>query len=191
MSRFHVTALLALSALVFLTSTAFAQQGQRMGTRSNPGGVSEKDVPMCQASGGGTRTRANCKTESETTTLRVQQQVKVPIELHALLSTQCEAVATTEYQQRNTSARVSSTLAIASCAAAADGEFTFAVRVKDESGELKTLEFSETWQRSDDQDVKFSADYPIGEDTELVSVRVRNLHCTCADSPSEEAGPGQ
>ena len=93
--------------------------------------------------------------------------------------------ATSEYQQRNTIARLISTLAIADCPAAASGTFTVAVRVRDDSGETKPpVEFSETWQRSDDQDVKFTKDYPIGENVELVSVRVRNLRCTCADAPA-------
>jgi hypothetical protein len=38
-----------------------------------------------------------------------------------------------------------------------------------------------------DRDVSFSADYPIGDDVELVSVRLRNLTCTCADPPQQAA----
>ena len=42
------------------------------------------------------------------------------------------------------------------------------------------------WQRTDDADVTFTADYPIGENVELLSVRLRGLTCTCADPPAED-----
>jgi hypothetical protein len=122
--------------------------------------------------------------QREPTTVRVEQEIKIPIELPALASAQCEAAAESEYQQRNTLARLISTIAVADCTAAS-GTFTATVRVRDESGEIKPLEFSETWQRSDDQPVKFTKDYPIGENVELVSVRVRGLRCTCADAPAQ------
>jgi hypothetical protein len=60
--------------------------------------------------------------------------------------------------------------------------------VRDESGEVKSLEFNETWQRSDAKSVVLEADYPIGENVELVNARVRGLTCTCAgEVPSEAA----
>jgi hypothetical protein len=101
------------------------------------------------------------------------------------LSTQCAASTTIEYQQMNTAAHVDGKLEIAACKAAS-GTFKVAVRAEDASGEEKLLEFDETWQRQDTEDVAFTGDYPIGDDTELVSVRVRSLTCTCADSPKSE-----
>ena len=130
----------------------------------------------------------SAQAQREPTTVRVEQEIKIPIELPALPSAQCEAAAESEYQQRNTLARLISTIAVADCTAAS-GTFTATVRVRDESGEIKPLEFSETWQRSDDQDVKFTKDYPIGENVELVSVRVRGLRCTCADAPEQPDPP--
>jgi hypothetical protein len=187
MSQIRVSALAALSVFALLTSTAFAQVlFPPVSARSNPGGVQEKNsVQTCRASGGGSRVRANCELEPEPTTVRAEHQLTISIDPAPLPSAQCEAVATTEYQQRNALAHVDSTLTLADCTAAS-GELTFALRVRDESGEIKPLEFSETWERSDDQDVKFTADYPIGENVELVNVRVRGLRCTCADPPSEE-----
>ena len=126
----------------------------------------------------------SAQAQREPTTVRVEQEIKIPIELPALTTAQCEASAESEYQQRNTLARLISTIAVADCTAAS-GTFTATVRVRDESGEIKPLEFSETWQRSDDQDVKFTKDYPIGENVELVSMRVRGLRCTCADAPAQ------
>jgi len=155
MSRIHVSALVALSALALLASPASAQR-QR---------------------------------QREPTTVRVEQELKIELKAPALPSAQCEAVAENQYQQRNTIARFTSTIAVADCTAAS-GTFTVAVRVRDESGETKPpLEFSETYQRSDAQDVKFTKDYPIGENVELLSVRVRNLRCTCADAAEQPDPP--
>jgi hypothetical protein len=151
---------------------------------SNPGGVNQDDdVEICgSGSGGASRLRENCELETET--LRVEQTLKLSIELPAIPSAECAASTTTEYQQWNTAARVSGAISISDCAAAS-GAFKLAVRVKDDNGE-KVLEFDEAWQRSDNRDVSFGADYPIGDDVELVSVRVRGLTCTCADPPATE-----
>ena len=65
------------------------------------------------------------------------------------------------------------------------GAYDIVLRIRDESGEIKSLEFSDKWQRSDDQDVKFTADYPIGENVYLVNVRLHDLRCTCADPPAD------
>jgi hypothetical protein len=94
---------------------------------------------------------------------------------------QCEATTLTEYQQRNNVARVSGTVSLAACPAGTTGTFTLVARVRDESGESRTIEFPETWQRADTEDHVFNTDYPIGDNVELMSVRVRNLKCTCAE----------
>ena len=94
----------------------------------------------------------------------------------------CETTTLTEYFQRGNVARVSGTISIAGCPAGTTGGYDLVARVRDESGEIKPIEFSETWQRDDAGGVAFNADYPIGENVELVSARVRNLKCTCADA---------
>jgi hypothetical protein len=94
---------------------------------------------------------------------------------------QCEASTLTEYQQRNTVARVTGKVSLSMCPAGTTGSFTVVARVRDEAGEIKPIEFNETWQRADTEDHSFETDYPIGENVELMSVRVRNLKCTCAD----------
>src|SRR5688572_5728250 len=101
---------------------------------------------------------------------------------------QCEATTLTEYFQRNTVARVSGTISLASCPAGTAGSYNVVARVRDDSGEIKPIEFSETWQRADAGDVIFNSDYPIGESVELVNVRVRDLKCTCA-APVPAATP--
>jgi hypothetical protein len=101
-----------------------------------------------------------------------------------LQSTQCAAMIELSYFQRNTIARVTGKIENKVCAASG-GEYTLAVNVRDANGEIKTLEFVETWQRLDDKTVEFAKDYPIGENVDLTSVRSRRLRCTCAEAPKE------
>jgi hypothetical protein len=91
----------------------------------------------------------------------------------------CEASTLTEYEQLDNVARVSGTVSISSCPAGTTGMFTLVARVRDEAGAVTPLEFSELWQRADALDHVFGADYPIGDDVFLESVRVRGLTCTC------------
>lgn len=180
---FRAAQLPVLAALASCSSTASAQL---IPGRTTEGVVRDgAEVPVCQTAGGGTRTAPNCEVES--TTVTVQQELRLSIELPALPSTQCEATSATEYQQRDTMARVNTTLAVADCTAAS-GELTVAARIRDAAGEMKSVEFTEAWQRSGDQDLELTADYPIGANVDLLNVRVRKLTCTCADAPSGEAG---
>jgi hypothetical protein len=87
------------------------------------------------------------------------------------------------YEQRNTMARVDSTVAVASCAAAS-GEYKVTVRIRNEHGAVETLEFPQTWQRAEPGDAAATTDYPIGDNVELVGVRVSGVRCTCADAPA-------
>jgi hypothetical protein len=93
----------------------------------------------------------------------------------------CEATTLTEYFQRNTNAHVEGKISIANCPAGTTGNYSVVARVKNDAGEITPIEFAETWQRDDAQDVAFAADYPIG-DVELVSVRVRGLKCSCSEA---------
>src|SRR5512139_852109 len=157
MGRNNLTALLTLSGLAL---PAFAQVifAPNMGggaDRGTQGRVTDReDIYTCQAAPGGSRVRENCEAP-ETTTLKLEQQMRIAFKLNAPPAPlQCGASTTTRYQQRNTVARVSGTLEIHDCAAAS-GTFTVDVRVKDDSGAEKPLEFSQPWQRNDAQDVAF------------------------------------
>ena len=173
-TRVCVTALLGLSALAVPTSTLFAQEPATQGS------VQGGRVETCQARSGGSRMRRNNCEQEAPRTVRTEHEVTVRLELPATLGSQCEASTLTEYSQRGAIASVTGKVSIGTCPAGTTGAFTVVARVRDASGEIKPLEFNETWQRDDAQDVKFSADYPIGEDVELVGVRVRGLTCTCA-----------
>jgi hypothetical protein len=189
MSGTHVTAILVASALAVPVASVFAQAPAPAGvpTTSSQGRIKD-DVPNCQAAPGGSRIRANCDPEAvATTVLRTEQQVKVSLDAPPQLNApHCDATATTNYYQSNTLARTDGTINVRNCSTASIGTYNIVVRVRDEKGEINSLEFSDNWQRSDGPEVKFAADYPIGQNVDLLTVRVRDLQCTCADPP---AGP--
>lgn len=195
MSRIHVTALLAFSTLVLPVSIAHGQvfQGVPNGvTTSNQGSATGSQViPQCQASAGGSRMASRRKeadcTAAAATTVRTEAPLNVSLELPQPDAVQCEATTLTQYQQRNNVARVTGTVSIAKCPAGSAGTFNVVARVKDESGEIKPIEFAEKWQRSDAGDNEFTGDYAIGENVELVNVRIRDLKCTCAAAPEAAA----
>ena len=112
------------------------------------------------------------------------ETIRIPIPTFTLKDPQCEASTYTEYQQLGNVARVTGTVSISACPAGTTGKFTLVARVKDEAGASKPIEFSEMWENPDPQDYVFFADYPIGDDVFLESVRVRNLTCTC-ESPTK------
>jgi hypothetical protein len=180
MNRIYVPVMLALSAFAVPTSTLFAQTAE--------GRFHEGTVDACQARPGGSRIRSNsCEPEEAPQTVRTEHEVSLRVPLPAPSGPPCEVSALTEYSQRNTMARVEGSISIAMCPAGSTGSFTIVARVRDPSGESKLLEFNQTWQRDDTEDHKFNSDFPIGENAELVSVRLRSLDCTCAATTTATA----
>ena len=201
MSRIHVTAFLAFSTLVLPVSIAHGQVSQGVPnnvTTSNQGSATGSQViPQCQAPAGGSRMESRRKeadcTAATTTTVRTEAPLNVSLELPQPDAPECEATSLTEYSQRNNIARVTGTVSIATCPAGSTGTFNVVARIRDESGEIKPIAFAETWQRDDANDIAFKNDYPIGDNVELVNVRIRDLKCTCAAAPkaatTETAAP--
>jgi hypothetical protein len=109
------------------------------------------------------------------------ETIRIPIPVFALKDPQCEASTYTEYEQRGNVARVTGTVSISACPAGTNGKFALVARVRDDAGTSTPIEFSEAWESPDAQDYIFFADYPIGDDVFLESVRVRNLRCACED----------
>jgi len=105
--------------------------------------------------------------------------IRMPIPVFPLKGLQCRAGTWTEYEQVGNVARVTGKVSISACPAGTTGKFALVARVRDEAGASTPIEFSEMWQSADAQDYIFYADYPIGDDVFLESVRVRNLTCTC------------
>ena len=164
----RVALLLAGFALV-----ASAQEESRNSIR----GSSFGELAICQSEGSASRTRS-CEPEqaapgqSETElTLPVQPPVR---------PAQCTARVATEYVQFDTLVNVEGTIEIEGCAVAA-GQYTIAARVADEAGAVRTLEFTETWQRGNEAPVTFSADYPIGRNVRLLNLRTRAVRCACEE----------
>ncbi len=89
-----------------------------------------------------------------------------------------------EFTQRDTVVDVSGTISNSDCAACS-GDYEVIVSVRNESVGLKTLRFVETWARQDDQPVSFMAQYPIGENVDIVSVRARSVRCACLAAQKE------
>jgi len=130
-----------------------------------------------------TRMRASC--DPEEVVVRVEKELEVSLELPPLKVVQCAATIEVAYTQRNTAVGVEGTIANNVCRVS-NGDFKLVVSVRNENRGLQTLEFFESWQRQDDQPVKFSGVYPIGENVDVVRVRPVQLRCTCADVPRVE-----
>ena len=189
MSRTHITALLPLLALALPASPALAQIFVRGGTggvdRSVQGRATDRnDIYTCNAAPGGSRVRENCDVVTEIRQLEREMKLANLFRLPPPFL-QCGGSTTTEYQQLDKIAHVNGTLEVHDCAAAS-GTLTVAVVVKDESGAEKVLEFEQPWQRGDDRDVSFAADYPLGEHVQLVDVHLSELTCTCDDTAPPE-----
>lgn len=177
MATSYAYVLIALATFAAPASPAVAQ----LATEGN-----FSDIETCRARAGGSRIRSNnCEPDGTSSAVRTEHELNIRLELPAN-GPQCEASTLTEYSQRNTTALVRGTVSISNCPAGTTGRFTLVARVKDEAGESKLLEFDETWQRDDAQDHVFNSTYPIGENVELVSVRVRGLNCTCAQVPAPQ-----
>lgn len=100
----------------------------------------------------------------------------------------CEARLALEYLQKGDQAEVEIEVNNNECAASY-GDFTVHVRYRHDNGEMLAAEFPETWSRQDDQPVRLSRLYPIGDEVDLIQVRSRGLSCTCGAEAAEPAEP--
>ena len=130
-------------------------------------------------------TRVGPSCDPKQVVIRVEKDLEVPLELPPMKIRQCAATTEIAYTQRDSTVGVEGTIAHNVCGPSS-GDYKLVVSVRNENGELQRLEFFESWQRHDDQPVKFSASYPIGENVDLVRVRTVQLRCTCADVPRVE-----
>jgi hypothetical protein len=141
--------------------------------------VSRERAANCDS--GSSRARREC--EPAKVVVSVEQELSFSIEAPALSGPQCAATIEIQYTQRDALASVEGIISHADCAASS-GEYKVTASVRDDKLELKTLDFVASWQRTDAEAVPFSADYPIGENVDLVRVRARETRCTCADAPA-------
>ena len=129
-----------------------------------------------------TRVTASC--DPKQVVIRIEKEMELSLDLPPAKDAQCVATIEIAYTQRDTEVAVEGTIANNVCAASS-GDYKLAVSVRNATGGLQMLEFFEAWQRQDDQPVKFSAAYPIGENVDLVRVRPAQVRCTCADVPED------
>lgn len=149
-----------------------------------------REPQTCKSLSSASRTRTAQCGDEETTVETVEPaelEFTLTLERPSIETALCRATQSIEYLQIDTIARVSGVIDNKDCAASS-GEYTLQARIRNESGETKTLEFQESWQRSDDRPVEFSAEYPIGENVELLRMRSSRLRCECAE-PREEQEP--
>jgi hypothetical protein len=170
----HAAAALAALALAMAVTPAAAQDDPRL--------REGKFVVGC--ADGTTGTRIACDSKEQSEAVRVEKEITIPVRLTPRETSSCQATMSLEYHQRDTIARVAGTIRNEACAASS-GEYTIVVTTRDEQGDTRVVEFQETWRRSDDQHVQTIADYPIGENVDLVSVRARRLSCACDDAPGD------
>ena len=139
--------------------------------------VRDRGITLRTCPPSATRT-GSCDLEQQETVIRTEKEISVHIDVPLPETRSCQATISIEYIQRNTIASVTGEIEHPECAASS-GDYVIAVSTRDESGELKTTEYTQSWQRNDDQTVQLAADYLIGENVDLVRVRASRLRCSC------------
>ena len=128
--------------------------------------------------------RAKESCDPDQVVVRSEKEVTFSFELPPVKTAQCATTIEVAYIQRGTTVSVEGTIENKDCGTSS-GDYNLVVSVRDENRELKTLEFLESWERQNDEPVKFTGTYPIGENVDLVRVRPVQLHCTCAEASKE------
>jgi len=163
--------------LAGIALTALAQDDADVEARYEP-----DETPTCNVASA-SRTREACA-QDEPTVLRSEQELRLRLELAAPQSLECESHVELEYFQRDTLARVTGVIDNETCAASS-GTFEIEARVQGADDLRETLVFDQSWERDDDQPVEFSAEYPIGENVDLIRVRSRGLRCLCTSTDDD------
>ena len=90
----------------------------------------------------------------------------------------CQAEIALEYFQRDTQARVKSTVSHENCRHT-KGNFVISLTVRDENDETRKLEFDEQWELKEEPRQTLTKDYFIGDNVYLVRARTRSKTCEC------------
>lgn len=125
--------------------------------------------------------RAKESCDPKEVVVRIEKEMPVTLDLPPMKLVQCTPAIELAYTQRDTAVSVEGTLENKDCGASR-GDYTLAISIRNEKHELTTVEFLESWERQDDQPVRFTGTYPIGANVDLVRVRPVHLRCACADS---------
>jgi hypothetical protein len=140
-----------------------------------------------QNDGAGDKHSAHIKSDPDADTPKslVEQKIVTKMQIPGIQFNSCEAFITLQYHQRNTFARVESSVENKSCTTSM-GEYELLVNLVDENGVSRNLSFSETWEQKGDAQVKLSRDYPIGEDVTLKRVVAQRIRCECVGTEGQE-----
>ncbi|MFQ5608652.1 MAG: hypothetical protein ACE5F8_00085 [Woeseiaceae bacterium] len=117
-----------------------------------------------------------------------EAEIRIQMELEAnVVNSSCQAQLEMEYYQKGSNAVVESVLTNEQCAASA-GTYVIQVRYRGSDSEIRTKDFPETWQRSDNEPIKNVREYFVGDDVDVIRVRSRKLRCSCTDrdEPADE-----
>ena len=126
--------------------------------------------------------------EIEAQSATFSKTFEMKVEQH---SAECEATAVLEYLQRGDEAEVEATIENSDCAASS-GEFTIETTVRaDGQMDSDKLSFPETWSRDDEDPVVITKRYPIGDNVDLMRVKVRKLRCVCSKETTESGADAQ
>ena len=74
------------------------------------------------------------------------------------------------------------------CSATASVVIEVTVRA-DGADESNKLKFPESWSREDDASVVMTRRYPIGDDTDLLRIKIRKMRCSCATETEPASNP--
>ena len=97
----------------------------------------------------------------------------------------CQATAAVDYFQRGVEAQVETSIDTEDCDVA-KGNYVVKLTIRaDGDKEAQVLNFEESWERTDGTPVESMRRYPIGDDVDLVRVKIRKLTCTCTDQSAE------
>ena len=97
----------------------------------------------------------------------------------------CSAQTSIEYYQSDKIANVQGEINVDGCTNAS-GQYTISVRFRDEEGETHNLEFDETWNSDSAAPAKFSHEYAMAENVDLIRARARRTRCVCNDDESDD-----
>jgi hypothetical protein len=135
-----------------------------------------------------TATAAADDKEIEAKSATFSKTFEMKVEQH---STECEATAVLEYFQRGGEAEVEATIENPDCAASS-GEFIIETTVRaDGQMDSNKLSFPETWSRDDEDPVVITKRYPIGDNVDLMRVKVRKLRCECSKEAAKSDADAQ
>lgn len=101
----------------------------------------------------------------------------------------CTATVSINYFQRGHEAQVKMIVDNAFCPASEGSFIIEATTRKDGADNAEKLTFPETWQRDDDAAVEMTKRYPIGDNVDLLRIRVRKLTCSCIASAEPVGDP--